>query len=196
MRSNYHFIIESSHEFNECFTTVGGLVLFGDKRHLQNRLANQIAKVVALPLLDIEDEIQVGYEVFIDYSTFLRFISDSGVIENNYTIDKDRGLYKIPASMIYLYRRNASDEWRGYRDNLVVTSSLTSEGGTSNLVNIVWEKPKKEYFLEVLNDELIDCDVQKGDKVLCNTEQLLPIFMNGKEVFHLRNRDVFAVYEK
>lgn len=189
-----NFIIKSTHEYNETFET-NGVKLYGDKRFLQSRLANLEVEVVEIPALNYKGPIEKGDRLIIDLSVFLRFISTTGEIENNYTIDKKKGLYQIPISLVHLYSKS-NNNWIGHDTNLFVEKvTEPNENQISSIIYIPKDnKAKEKYYIKFINKELEEMGVNIGDRVMVNESMLMPVYVNGKEYFHLNTHDIVAVY--
>lgn len=195
MRGVHDFIIKIDREFNDTLETESGVVLYADKSFSQDKLANRIATVVETPLT-YSGEIQKGFELFIDHSLFLRETYKHGTVENIYTIDAEKGLYKIPEDLIYMYKVNGG-EWIGYNDNLMVGEEKenTEEEKIGSI--IVATKKQKRVINRVIvaNDSLSDLGVSIGDSVLVDEKMKMPVPYNGKTCYLLTNKYIFAVYE-
>lgn len=194
MKGLQSFIIKTDREYNEKIK-LGSVEIYADKRFSQNRLVNHIAEVVEEPLL-LETPIKKGDKVFLDMSVYLRYVSaDYGEYENNYTIDKKKGIYKITEDLIYLYKRD--NQWVGYKDNLFVREITKNKNDEiiNGIIHLGMKNEKRRFVVEYINEELKQQGISVGDEVIVNEEMLLPLFYNQEKIFHLNNKDVYAKIE-
>ena len=121
MRGYNDFIIKVDYAYAKTFKTESGLELYADARFSQERLSNRMATITETPI-NLEDcEIEKGYQVLIDPSIFYQNTYEAnGTQETPFTIDKNKGLYKINPSMIVCFRATENDQWKGYNESLLV----------------------------------------------------------------------------
>lgn len=197
MKGVHDFIVKVDKEYTDSFETESGLILYADKRFSPEKLATRVAKVVELPMI-YKGIIKEGFQIFIDHSVFLReTYQRHGTIENIYTIDAQKGLYKIPESLIYMYRESETSDWKGYNENLLVEEIKEEQGETKmGLLYIPDSKPKRIiYKVLVINDDVVELGVRVGSKVIVDERMKMPVPFEGKTNYLLRNKDVFAIYK-
>lgn len=196
MKGVHDFIVKVDKEYTDSFETESGLVLYADKRFSPEKLATRVVEVLELPMI-YSGIISKGFQVFIDHSVFLReTYQRHGTVENIYTIDAEKGLYKIPESLIYMYRQSENSDWKGYNDNLLV-EEIKKERGEKKIGSIFIPESKPErvlYRVVYGNDELEDLDVKIGSSVIIDERMKMPVPMNNKTSYLLRTKDVFAIY--
>lgn len=194
----HDFIIKVDKEFNDTFKTESGLELHADKRFSQDKLATRIAYVAEVPKF-YSGPIKAGMQVFIDHTIFLRETYQAhGTVENIYTIDAQKGLYKIPDCLIYMFRENESASWQGNNQNLFV-EEVTEETPEEKIGSIILapSKPVRKGVHKVVYDNnlLNEMGVKKGQKVIVDQKLRMPISIDGKQYYQLTNNDVLAVYK-
>jgi len=195
----HDFIIEVKQAFNETFKTEGGLELYADKRFLGHKLSNRIAKVVECPALR-SSIIKPNYEVLIDPTIFYsQAYEKTGQQENQYVLDKEKGHYKISPSMIVLYRETPESDWVGFEQNLLVEFYKEPiEPKTSLIITEVVEPEYIQGIAKVTypNEELVEFGVLTGDTIHIKNNFGVAFYLDGKEFFWIRNRDILATTNK
>lgn len=192
------FIIKVDKEFQDTFKTDSGIELYADKKFSQDKLATRVAEVLEVPKF-YNGPIKAGMQVFIDHTIFLRETYGAhGTVENIYTIDAQKGLYKIMDCLIYMYRENESATWQGNNDTLLV-EEVIEEAAEEKIGSIILapSKPVRKGVHKVVYDNnlLNEMGVKKGQKVIVDQKLRMPISMDGKQYYQLNNSDVFAVYK-
>jgi len=201
MRGTHHFIIEVKQAFNETFKTEGGLELYGDKRFLGAKLTNRLAKVITTPLLK-DSVVKEGYEVMIDPTIFFsQSYEKTGKQDNQYILDREKGHYKLEPGMIVLYRENAESRWKGFQENILVEFIKEELEGVHKTSLILTDLLEPEYKVGIAkitfaNEELLEMGVVEGDYVSIKKGLGVSFFIDGREFFWLRTRDVQAIFNK
>lgn len=194
----HDFIIKVDKEFNETFKTESGIELYADKNFSKDILATRVVEVLEVPKF-YEGPITVGMQLFVDHTIFLResYLSH-GTVENIYTIDYHKGLYKIPDDLIFMYREDESAAWKGYKENLFV-EEIVEEAAEEKIGSIILapSKPIRKGVHKVVYDNvsLNKLGVKKGHKVIVDLKMRLPINIDGKQYYQLTNDSVFALYK-
>jgi co-chaperonin GroES (HSP10) len=193
------FIIKVDFVFAKTFTTESGLELHADSRLNQERLANRLAVVQEIPLnLINETPIKKGFQVMIDPTIFYenQYVA-TGVQQTPFTIDKNKGLYKIKNEMIVLYREDENAEWKANADNLLVR--FKKEVVEEKKVGLIILEPKKEKTLKdraiilKANQLIKEEGVNDGDLVFVQQGIGVPFWIEGVEYNWINNRHVLAI---
>jgi len=194
----HDFIIKVDKEFQDTFRTESGLELYADKKFSPDKLATRIATVQEVPKF-YNGLIKKGMQVFIDHTVFLReTYQRQGTVENIYTIDAQRGLYKIQDELIYMYRENESATWQGNNDNLLIQEVIeeVEEEKIGSIILSPSKSVRKGVHIVVYdNKSLNELGVKKGSKVIINEMLRMPITIDGEQYYQLNNKDIFAVYK-
>ena len=189
MKGTHDFIVKSEREYNDSFTTEGGVEIFADRRFSSDRLANRIATVVETPLLLENCAIKKGYEVMIDPTIYMRQNYERwGRLENLWK--QEDGTYKIPPGMVVLYRETPNDEWKGYDDNLMV--QIKEEVVETEVWLMTVKETERTITIEYPNQKILDLGVGKGDRVRIKGHGGLAFWIEGKQYFWIRTNDVLA----
>lgn len=198
MQAIHDFIIEQKKAFNDTFKTESGLELYGDKRFLADKLSNRIATVIQIPLKS-KSVIKAGYEVMIDPTIYYeQNYEKGGRVGNQFLQDREKGLYKISPEMIVMYRENPESEWKGFGPNLLVEFMKEQVGEKPKSSLVITELKPKEYIpgiakVKYPNSEIIESGANAGDVISIREGFGVPFYIDGKEFFWIRNRDVYAV---
>ena len=196
MKGYNDFIIKVSHVFNQTFLTESGVELHADSRLSQDRLANRIAVVEEVPLA-IETPIKKGFQIMIDPTIFYEAEHlATGVQMTPFTIDKNKGLYKITSEMIVLYRENENATWNANEDNLLVRFKREEEA-EKKIGSIILEPSKqvvsKTHANILHSNKLMQEDgVEDGDLVFVQEGYGVPFWIDGVEYNWIKNRHVLA----
>lgn len=198
MRGYNDFIIKTDFAFSQTFKTESGVELHGDSRFLQDRLSNRIAAVIETPIKCDNDDIKKGFQVLIDPSIFYEntYIVN-GTEETPFTIDKNKGIYKLAPTMIVCYRENENAQWKGYNDSLLVVPDVIEEE-EKKVGLIIIEKPKskpsEEYATVIHSNKLLEEEgVVSGSKIFRVKGIGLSFWIEGKEHKWINNRHVLAL---
>ena len=177
----HNFIVELKTDFHDTFKTESGLELYANKDMSAERLSNRIAKVINTPAFH-ETEIEIGYQLMIDPSILYEQIYRETKQESIHLVDKEKGWYKLDPKEIVLFRKDDSEEWKGYLENsLVEPIPEEAEELKSTLIQLL---PKKKTFKKgrakalYMNDGI---DVSKGDKLIIADHGGIPFWIEGKE---------------
>ena len=198
MRGYNDFIIKVSHVFNQTFTTESGVELHADSRFSQDRLANRIALVEEIPLtLEGKTPIKKGFQVMIDPTIFYenQYVV-TGVQQTPFTIDKNKGLYKIKDEMIVLYREDENSDWKANAENLLIRFKK-EEVAEKKVGSIIIENKKeivsKDHATILHANELLQEEgIQDGDLLFVQQGYGVPFWIDGKEYNWINNRHVLA----
>lgn len=195
----HDFIIDAKQAFSETFKTAGGLKLYGDKKFMGDKLSNRIAKVVECPALT-NTIIKPDYEVLIDPTIFYsQAYEKTGEQENQYLLDAGNGYYKIHPNMVVCYRTSSESEWVGFEQNVLVEFYREPIEPKTSL--ILTELKEPEYTKGIAkvtypNQELIEFGVAVGDTIHIKHNFGVAFYLDGKEFFWIRNRDILAIANK
>jgi hypothetical protein len=196
MRGYNEFIIKVSHVFNQTFKTESGVELHADSRFSQDRLSNRIAVVEEVPLL-VKTPIKKGFEIMIDPTIFYEAeFAATGVQITPFTIDKNKGLYKIANEMIVLYRENENEEWKANAENLLVRFKK-EEVSEKKMGSIIIEPAKQivsKTHATILHSNTLmqEEGIQDGELVFIQEGFGVPFWIDGIEYNWINNRHVLA----
>ena len=198
MRGYNDFIIKVDVVYNKTFKTESGLELHADSRFSQDRLANRIAVVEEIPLtLEGKTPIKKGFQVMIDPTIFYEneYVA-TGVQQTPFTIDKNKGLYKIKDEMIVLYREDKNSEWKANAENLLIRFKK-EEVAEKKVGSIIIENKKeivsKDHATILHANELLQEEgIQDGDLLFFLYCYGVPFWIDGIEYNWIHNRHVLA----
>ena len=198
MRGYNDFIIKVDVVYNKTFKTESGLELHADSRFSQDRLANRIAVVEEIPLtLQGKTPIKKGFQVMIDPTIFYEneYVA-TGVQMTPFTIDKNKGLYKIKDEMIVLYREDENSEWKANAENLLIRFKK-EEVAEKKVGSIIIENKKeivsKDHATILHANELLQEEgIQDGDLLFVQQCYGVPFWIHGIEYNWIHNRHVLA----
>jgi len=198
MRSYNDFIIKVEFAFAKTFKTESGLELHADPRFSADRLSNRIAMVQEIPISLKDCEIEKGFQVLIDPSIFYEQTFEvKGTQETPFTIDKNKGLYKINPSMIVCFRATENDTWQGYNESLLVEPEVIEQEDLKSSFLIIEVKKKQvsdEYAHVVYtNKKLWSENVENGTRILKTKDIGVAFWIEGKEHQWINNRHVLAI---
>jgi co-chaperonin GroES (HSP10) len=198
MRGYTDFIIKVDFVYAKTFKTESGLELHADSRFSQDRLSNRIATVIEVPLvLENETLIKKGFQVMFDPTIFYQneYVA-TGVQETPFTIDKNKGLYKLKNEMIVLYRENENSKWKANSENVLVQFQKEEvQEKTSGLIVLEAKAITKSkdratvlYATELLKEQ----GIQDNDLVAVEQGYGVPFWIEGVEYNWINNRHVLA----
>lgn len=201
MKGTKDFIIHIPQPFSNIIKTESGVEIFADKRFSADRLSNRIGTVISTPI-NGEFEIKEGFKVLVDPTILFEQIykGTSGAQQSIFLVDKQKSWYKIEPSMIVLYQKNESVNWKGFQNNAIY--ELVEEANPE-------EQPKESLFIYIPetftskfkqdrailkygNDEILK-EVAPGQEVIVKPEMAIEYWIDGKTYKWFRNEDVVAV---
>lgn len=194
MKGISHFIIEVKNPFKDTIE-VGAVKLFVDKKISRDRASNRFGKIISLPVFGKETILKEGYEIIFDATILYQQIYKEGVQESIHLVNKEKSWYKIESDLIILYRENEISEWKGYKDNLMV-SFIKEE---SKVFSGILTGPAKEKLVKgkaivkYNNDFLEEQGVINGQEIFINPSCGIPFFFKNETVYWIRSKDVLAV---
>lgn len=199
MQSIKEFLIEIKNPFNDTFKTESGLELYADKKLSQDRLSNRIAKVVNVPI-ENNTPIKVGDQVLIDATILYRQIFHGVQQDYQTKVDDENMVFKLSVSGIILYRENEKTEWNGVGKNAFI--SYVEEKQEEQLESAFIHVPKKKKTykrgyakLVYGNAELSELGLKNNDDIVINPNGGVSFWLDGKEFWWIRNKDIFALIE-
>lgn len=198
MRGYNDFIIKVDFAYAKTFKTESGLELHADSRFSQDRLSNRVATVMETPMVIQNCEIKKGYQVLIDPSIFYEnTYVVNGTEETPFTIDKNKGIYKLDPKMIVCFREDENAEWEGYNESLLVLPEVINQDDVKSSIIIIEIKEKKiseEYATVVFsNTKLESEDVKIGTRILKTKDIGISFWIDGVDYHWINNRHVLAI---
>lgn len=194
MQGISHFIIEIKDPFKDKIE-VGNVELFIDKRIMRERSANRFGVVVNSPAMGCDNPLPEGTEVLIDPTALYRQLYNAGEQESIHLVDAKKMYYKVEPDMIVLYRESAESEWKGYKDNLVVSFI---ENKPKEVSGLIITTPKEEFekgkaIVKYRNAFLESQGIENGQEVFINPSCGIAVFFKEETVYWVRSRDILAV---
>jgi co-chaperonin GroES (HSP10) len=198
MKGYNDFIIKVDFIYAKTFKTESGLELHADSRFSQDRLSNRIAVVEEIPFtLEGKTPIKKGFQVMIDPTILYEaeFVV-TGVQETPFTIDKNKGLYRIQEGMIVLFRENENSQWKANSENILIQFEK-EEADEIKYGLIVLEaktiatsknRARILHATELLSKE----NIKDGDLVFVEDGYGVPFWIEGVEYNWIKNRHVLA----
>lgn len=194
LRGYHDFIIKSDFEYADTFKTESGLELHLDARFSADKLANRVVTVLQVPVKLPDCEIRPGYQVMIDPSIYYRQNYDGfGDVENNFMLDRQKGIFKISPAMIVLYRETPESEWKGFNDSLMVAYDkvVVPEKKLGELIIEKAKEQKSDSVAQVIYANTSE-DITAGDKIYTQGGIAVPFWIDGKEYHWINNYHVLA----
>lgn len=198
MKGYNDFIVKVDFVYSKTFKTDSGLELHADSRFSQDRLSNRIAIVEEIPfVLEGKTPIKKGFQAMIDPTIFYEaeFVV-TGVQETPYTIDKNKGLYRIEDGMIVLYRENENAQWKANSENILIQfEKEEAEEIKSGLIVLEAKTAtiSKDRARILHSTELLKKDgIKDGDLVFVEQGYGVPFWIEGIEYNWIKNRHVLA----
>ena len=196
MQSLRNFIIKVDVDFNEKYTTKGGLDLYAHKRFSGEQLSNKTAIVLSNPKFSKENEtIPENSEILIDPTIFYQQnYNNSGDQDHPYVIDRNKGIYQISPSMVVMWRENPEKPWKGFSENLLieVNREITDEVKSNNLVSEI-NKVEEKTFVKYSNSIIEQSGVKSGSEVVVRKEFGVPYTLVDRGYRWYKNNDILAV---
>lgn len=198
MKPIYEFIVEipKSH-IDEVELKGSGIVLKFDTKFNQGEHTNRIGKVIATPA-KLATKIQEGYIVLIDKNILtFQVHSDSLINKSKFLLDAEKGHYRVPPNMIYLYKESQNDDWTCpapyiFIEPIKVEQTKTKGGLIYNEENY---KGFKEQYGKVayLNEDAKSMGLKVGDVVYYKKDREYEFKIDDKVFYHMDNSDVLAL---
>ena len=201
MTSIYDFIVEipKSHT-DEVTLEKSGLVLKYDVRFNQGEHTNRIGKVISCPA-KLNTVIKEGYTVLIDKNlvTF-QVHSDSLTNKSVFLVDAEKGWYRVPPNMIYLYKETIHADWVCPAPYVFVkplkSENVKSKGGLVISAFDDYKGNKEQYgIVKYLNNQARNFNLKEGDKVFYKKDREYEFKIDGEILYHMDNSDVLATVE-
>ena len=188
------FIIEVKEPFKDTIS-YGDVEIYIEKNISRDRSSNRHGRVISCPFENDNMILSADDEIIFDATILYKQIYKEGIQNSVFLVDEEKSWYRIDPSLIVLYRKQTSDEWRGYKDNLMVEfdkpSSLEKDNSTSIIVRN--EKQKKARIIYI-NDAAEQLGVEKNDSAFVRNEITgVPFFFNEKTLHWIRNKDLLAI---
>lgn len=194
MQGIKEFIVHVDKAFND-EVDFGKMKLFVDKRISRDRASNRYGTIVSSPIFSNEDSIPAGTEVVFDATILYEQIYKEGVQESIFLVDKENSYYRVEPSLIILYRANKNEEWKGYKNNLMVEliKEIQPEKTGSIFIPTTTSKTlKNKAKIIYTNEELLEMGVYPGDEVFIRPDYVIPFYFKEKTLQWIRTNDVLA----
>ena len=205
MKAHRDFIVHIPEKYKDSVKTKNGTKLYVDSRFSGKTAANNIFEVVETPM-NYNGEISPGGLLLVDpivvhNQTFKKW----GTEQNQYLIDREKDLYKIPPSLIICYASKNGDDFKGFNDNLICQKYEFEEDKKEQKIGSIIvpeayrEKTKETPVLQVVisNEKLKqEEDVYKDDLIYYKPTGAVDIIIHNTQYIWLRNNYVLAKYLK
>jgi len=186
------FIVHVPEKFSETFTTESGVKLYGSKSFSKKRMANNIVEVIQVPLNNKTDVI-VGDMVFVDPTLFMeQTYSKGGEQENIYLMNKKKGLFRLPESLIICHKPKVG-EWVPFGKNVLLERIEEDVEEIKSTLILAPSKPKNVKGIAKSIMEVPELGIEQGDEVYIMELHVNDIWFGNKPVIWLRHRDLLGV---
>ena len=194
MKGINHFILEVDNAFKDTIE-VGNMELYIDKKISRDRSSNRFGRIINTPFFDEDNILASGYEVIFDATILYRQLYKEGTQESIHLVDKEKSWYKIESDMIVLYRENSEAEWKGYKDNLMVSFITEKPKQTIGLILVQTKETdvKGKAIVKYRNAFLKQEGVENGKEVFINPSCGIPFFFKNETLYWVRSKDILAV---
>jgi co-chaperonin GroES (HSP10) len=194
MKGISHYILEVENAFKDTIE-VGKVELYIDKKISRDRSANRFGKIINTPCFSEDTLLKKGCEVIFDATILYRQLYKEGTQESIHLVDKAKSWYKIEPNMIVLYRENSEAEWKGYKDNLMVSFITEKPKETSGLILVTPTETtvKGKAIVKYRNAFLEEEGVENGQEVFINPSCGIPFFFKNETLYWVRSKDILAV---
>lgn len=191
MKGIHDFIVQIDIDFNETFKFESGMELYMNKDISADKLSNRHGIVVNTPAFH-ETEIEPGDQVLIDPTILYKQIYKRRRQDSIHIVDEEKNWYKVDPKEIIVFRKKESDPWKGYGENSLVEPIMEETKPLSSIIDMPFEKKeiKKGRARALHMNETID--VEPGTELIINPNGGLPYWFDGKEIWWVRNRDLYA----
>lgn len=193
MQAVYHYILEVKDPYKDEIE-VGEIKLFIDKDILRDRSVNRFGKIINVPIKEKDIVLPIGYEVIFDATILYQQRYKEGVQDSIFLVDQDKSWFKILPEMIVLFRENDKSEWKGFKDNLMVTFIKNKPV----LKGDILIQPETEYvqgkaIVKYGNDFLEEQEVKNNQEIFINPRAGIPFYFKNETLQWIRSKDVLAV---
>ena len=192
------FIVQIEKSHKDEVALKSGLTLKVDTRFNQGVYTNRVGKVIACPA-KYDSKIKEGYIVVIDKNivTF-QVHGDSLINKSMNLVDEKLGYYRVPESMIYLYKENAKSDWvcpAPYIFIRPIKSEVTKTKGGLEYKAIDDYKGFKEQYGTVayINDIAKSYGLKLGDLVFYPKDREYEFDIDGEILYHMDNSDILGI---
>jgi len=133
--------------------------------------------------------------VIFDATILYRQLYKEGTQESIHLVDKAKSWYKIEPDMIVLFRENSEAEWKGYKDNLMISFVAEKPKVTSGLILVAATETiiKGKAIVKYRNAFLEEEGVENGQEVFINPSCGIPFFFKNETLYWVRSKDILAV---
>lgn len=197
MRALHEYIIELPKPLNDTFITENGVELYANADFSTDRLSNRIAKVISVPEY-AKSDIKEGYQVMFEPTILYKQIFQKKKTGFANYVDQKKGWFRLTPNMIVLYRKDENDTWKGAGQNLLVKPIKVEEPKIKSKHLIIPDSVNSEKYhkekviLLYSNQELNELGANNGDEVIIDPRGGVKFWLEGKEHWWIRTKDVFA----
>jgi co-chaperonin GroES (HSP10) len=193
------FIIEIKDPYKDKIE-VGDIELYIDGRLSRDRAANRFGKIISCPVSLKNDLLRPGFEIIFDATILYKQIYKEGTQESVFLVDKEKSWYKINPDLIILWRCSSENDWKGYRDNLMVEYSIkeseTEQIGGAGLILSPVAASKidtSRAVIKFINEEAEAHGVKPGDTAYVRPGYGVPFYFKDQTFHWIRTKDLLAV---
>lgn len=114
-------------------------------------------------------------------------------------MDAEKGYYRVPPDMVYLYRKDDTETWLCPSPYLFVAPIALDKTETES--GLIYQeknyKGNKEQYgtIAILNDYAKELGMKIGDTVYYKKDREYEFEIDGQLLYHMDNSDVLALVE-
>lgn len=193
MKAINHYILEIENPYRDEIE-IGEAKFFIDKDISRERSVNRYGKIIGVPATETDPTLKVGFEVIFDATILYKQIYKEGIQDSVFLVDAKRSWFKIESNMIILYRENNSQEWQGFKDNLMVAfieNKPTVKGNLTLQPETKFVKGKA--VVKYRNQFLAEQGVDNNQEIFINPKAGVPFYFKNETLQWIRSRDTLAV---
>lgn len=194
MQALNDFIVHIPKKYNDQWISESGMKWYLSEFHNKRELANVEVEVVATPL-KLKTCIAKGDTLLIDIISIL----DSqqykfGNTGNHLSVDRKKGIYRVPKDLVLLYKKKNSSQWNCFQDKVVLEEIVEEVKQSGIIISDVRQKKKSQNtgIVRVLNNELKEQGVNVGDKVMFDSRTNIDFYLEGKKHMWTKTRHILA----
>lgn len=198
MKPISEFIVEIPNSHNDIVKLKGtDIELKVDVKFNQGDYTNRVGTIVAVPM-KFKTHLKEGYLVMIDKNlvTF-QVHSDTLINKSMFLVDEEKGWYRVPPEMIYMYKQSAECEWQCPAPYAFIepikNKEIQTKGGLVHKALNGYKGFKEQYgIVRYMNNALKEQGLNIGDTVFYKKDREYEFKVNGVLLYHMDNGDILA----
>lgn len=205
MRAHNDFIVHIPQKYKDSIETKKGTKIYVDSRFSSKDAAENIFEVVNIPV-NYNGSIRKGSLLLVDpILVHNQRFEKWGTEQNQYLVDREKKLYKVPPSLVICYAPKNGSNFKGFNDNLICQkreiekTNKERKIGSIIIPDMSVENNKDTSVLQVVisNEKLKqEENVFKDDLIYYKPFGAIDIMINSKKYIWLKNNYVLAKYLK